>query len=258
MSMIECRADTTSSLRRYDRGTQSYNHSLVESNRLHSRPRPPMRDVVKQLLLFAIVLAVPIVPLLVWGELFAGQVAYWREAEIAPHRLAAAVVLVLASDILLPVPSSAVCTLAGARLGVIGGTVASWLGLTLGAVAAFAVARWWGRPLAERFSAADDLGRLERACRRNDLWMLIATRPLPVLAEACVLLVGLLGTPWPRFLAAISASHLVLAVTYAVLGDYALHNEWLTVALCVSLALPLLVATLARRYMMGKSHASPE
>jgi uncharacterized membrane protein YdjX (TVP38/TMEM64 family) len=159
------------------------------------------------------------------------------------------VIGVLASDVLLPVPSSFVSTLAGSRLGVWIGAAAIWLGMTAGAVGGFALARWFGRPLAERFVAADDLHRMQGLSDRAGPGMLVLTRALPVLAEASVLLLGAMRLPWRRFLPAVALANLGLALAYAALGHFAYQNGHLAVALVASIALPVLATTLSRQWL---------
>lgn len=64
--------------------------------------------------------------------------------------------------------------------------------MTVGGMIAFALARRWGRPLAERFAGAEELSELEDTASTHGTWLVLLTRPLPVLAEAGVLLVGTL------------------------------------------------------------------
>lgn len=205
-----------------------------------------MRHPLKLLITVAILLALPIVPLVIWGEMFTSDVEHWQGAEVNNWLLASILAGILAADIVLPVPSGPVSTLAGARLGAVWGTAACTLGMTAGGVIAFALARRFGRPLAERFADAADLDRLERQSRQHDLWLLLATRPLPILAEACVLVLGLLKMPWRRFLTGLFVSNLAIAATYCLLGQYAAEREWLVAAVCLSLAVPVLLALWAR------------
>ncbi|MBA3482501.1 MAG: hypothetical protein H0T51_11860, partial [Pirellulales bacterium] len=99
------------------------------------------RRLARPLLLITIVLVVPIALLSIRGESFATQLREWQTDPPAPMTFAALVVAILAADIVLPVPSGPISTLAGSHLGVALGTAASALGMTLGAVIAFAVAR---------------------------------------------------------------------------------------------------------------------
>ena len=74
------------------------------------------------------------------------------------------VTAVLASDVFLPVPSGPLSTLAGSQLGFLLGTAASTLGMTLGGMVAFGLARLWGWPLAERLASVEHLHSMSQAC----------------------------------------------------------------------------------------------
>ena len=143
-----------------------------------------MPRIPRPLLLVILVLLVPIVPFLIAGDRIEAWTLNWLDSCPEPWLLAAATAAILASDIFLPVPSSLVSTLAGAQLGILSATLASWIGLTLGGAIGFGLARRFGRPLVRQFSSASDLEYMERTGSRLGVWMLAATRPLPVLAEA--------------------------------------------------------------------------
>ena len=206
-----------------------------------------MRTFAKSLLLVAFVLAIPIVPFLASGDAIQTSVEAWFESP--PDRLTTAVIItgVMATDVLLPIPSSALSTFAGAQLGVGLGTAATWLGMTIGAVLGFGLARWLGRPLAERLADAALIAQLERLTDRLGPTVLVVCRAVPVLAEASVLVTGAAGLDWHRFLPAVLASNLGIALAYAAFGQFAQQHGWLPIALAVSVAIPLAVTALMRR-----------
>jgi uncharacterized membrane protein YdjX (TVP38/TMEM64 family) len=150
------------------------------------------------------------------------------------------------------VPSSLVSTFAGARLGVPAATAASWLGLMAGAIFAFGLARVCGRPLAARLSSSEELDQIDRLGRRTGAWLLIITRPLPILAEAAVLFLGTTSMTWGRFLPPVMLSNLGIALVYAVLGRMAQSQGELPLALAASIALPVLATTIARWLIGGR------
>lgn len=207
-------------------------------------PQIPFR----QLLLIAAVLAVPIVPFLICGEKLEAGITGWLNAKLSPSTVAVAVIGLLASDILLPVPSSVVSTFAGRMLGFWGGAGASWCGMTLGAAIAFGLVRVFGRPLARRLSSDQELARTDALASRWGAFVLVLTRPIPVLAEASVLLMGTTRLSWWRFLTAVGLSNLGIAAAYAALGD----RVQLPVAIAASILLPLLTAAAARWVWPGK------
>ena len=97
----------------------------------------------------------------------------------------------------------------------------------------------------------DDLSRMQRLSDRFGPAVLIISRGVPVLAEASVLLMGVHQLTWRKFLPAVLLSNLGVAFAYAALGDYAERNQWLPLALGVSIALPVLLATMMSRFLMA-------
>ncbi len=208
-----------------------------------------MRELFRTLPLMCVVLLVPVLPFLIFG----GQVDQWLRgiAEDPPNPFATfgLIVGLLATDILLPIPSSVISTLSGWQLGWLWGTLATWLGMNAGAVIGFALARRYGQKFARYFSRSDDLERMHSISQRYGPMVLVLTRALPVFAEASVLIAGIHRLSWRRFLPAIIFSNFGIAVAYAAFGDYAERNQWLPLALAVSISIPVLVAMLARRFL---------
>jgi uncharacterized membrane protein YdjX (TVP38/TMEM64 family) len=205
-----------------------------------------MRGIWRPLAIIVLALLVPIVPFLLLGESLDQRVAAWLDPPPSLGTVALVTVAVLAVDVFLPVPSSLVSTFAGAQLGIAAATAASWLGMTLGAIVAFTLARVCGRPLAVRLSSAEELDEIDRLSRRAGTWLLIITRPLPILAEAAVLFLGTSNMTWRQFLPPVLLSNLGIALVYAVLGRFAQSQGNLGFALAASVALPLLATTVAR------------
>jgi uncharacterized membrane protein YdjX (TVP38/TMEM64 family) len=172
----------------------------------------------------------------------------WSQNPPAELATALTVMAILACDIVLPVPSSVISTLGGAQLGITAGTLTSWLGMNLGAVFGFAIARRWGRPLAERLSHERELKRIDALTDRYGFVILVVTRAIPVLAEASVLLVGIHGQAWRTFLPAVVLSNLGIAFVYSAFGELAQSREAIPVAVGISAALPLLLVAMTRRW----------
>lgn len=194
------------------------------------------------ILLIAIVLAVPVLPFLGFGESLERQIGGWLEQSVPPVVAAGLAMGLLAADILLPVPSSVVSTFAAARCGFWLGAAAAWTGMTMGGVVGFWVARHFGRWAAARLSRAEELARIDQVIRRFGPFVVVLTRPIPVLAEASVLALGTTDLPWRRFLTPLALSNLGLAAVYAGLGHLA---RW-PIALAASVALPVLAMGVAR------------
>ena len=207
----------------------------------------------KPLLLVTLVLVLPLVLMAFLGESYEPFVAKLKTDPPSTTTVFVAIAAILATDLVLPVPSGPISTLAGSQLGIVAGTLASTIGMTVGGVIAFALARRWGRPLAERFADSNQLDELELLTNTHGIWLVLFTRPLPVLAEAGVLLVGTLQMSWRIFLPTLVSSNLVIAATYAILGHYASEQEWLAIAVCAAMAVPLAATFAAKRGLATKS-----
>jgi uncharacterized membrane protein YdjX (TVP38/TMEM64 family) len=217
-----------------------------------------MQTLLRPLLLLGVVLLIPIVPFVLFGEQLEAWFRVWTQTTSSRGAVAAVIVSLLATDVLLPVPSSLVSTFGGSQLGTGWGTLASWVGMTLGAVLGFALARWLGPPFAHRISRPLDLQRLERASDRYGPLFLVLARGVPVFAEASVLLLGMHRLSWRRFLPVVFASNFGIALAYSAFGTWAAEREWLPLALGISVALPLLWTMMARRWLPAGEMAAPD
>lgn len=204
-----------------------------------------MWQLIRPMLPMVVILAIPIVPFLLWGESLEASLQQWREHPPAAPWVALAVIGLLASDIFLPVPSSVVSAVAGHQLGTWLGTLVTWLGMNLGAVFGFALARWCGPVMVRWFSRESDLQRAGAMAERFGPALLALARGVPVLAEATVLWMGLHGLSWRSFLPPVIASNLALALVYCVIGDFA----GLAIALAASVAIPVFLAAAARKWL---------
>lgn len=202
--------------------------------------------IAAPVLVLLVVLALPFVA---FGPQMERWAQRWRERPPSRPMTFALVVGLLSTDIFLPVPSSVISTAAGGQLRWPLGTLASWLGMTAGAVLGFALARRWGPAFARRMSSEEDLQRMRQATARYGAVLLVLARGVPLLAEASVLLFGAHRMSWRRFLPPVLLSNLGIAFAYAFFGDLAEQHQWLPLALGVSVGLPVILAALVRRWL---------
>jgi uncharacterized membrane protein YdjX (TVP38/TMEM64 family) len=176
------------------------------------------RRALRWTLVALALLALVIIPFVVWEQ----QLESWSEGLLASAGrrvvLAAAVTLLLALDVVLPIPSSVVAAAAVVALGPALGAASIWLGLSSGAVLGYALGRIGGRALVRRVVGDRELGRAERLSERLGSVVLVVSRGVPVLAEASALLAGSLAMPFVRFALVVGASNLGLSLAYAVLS----------------------------------------
>jgi uncharacterized membrane protein YdjX (TVP38/TMEM64 family) len=209
-------------------------------------------QLLRPMLPMIVVLAVPIVPFLLVGNEVEAALEGWRKNPPPAAIIAAGVVALLATDVFLPIPSSLVSTMAGWKLGAPLGAAAAWTGMTLGAVIGFVLARRYGQPLVAWLTRESDLARTRQLAERFGPALLVLGRGVPVLAEATVLLVGMHGLSWRKFLPPVLLSNLGLALAYAAFGEFAERYQWLPLALAVSIALPVLMVAAFRT--VAKDH----
>ena len=209
-----------------------------------------MRDIWRPIVLIGLVMLVPIVPFVLFGD----SLEAWVQRTIEEQVSGWLIILILSIDILLPIPSSVVCTMAGWKLGPLAGSVVSLVGMTAGAVLGFALARWWGAPLARRLSGEQDLQRARQINDRFGPGVILITRGVPVLAEASVLLVGIHQLSWRRFLLPLLVANALLSAGYSLIGYYARETRGLSLALAASIAIPVILALFVRQLYQRKVH----
>jgi len=201
-----------------------------------------------KLVLFGLaVLALILVPFLLFGE-YLDQALPAMVRRAAEHRLLAAATVtgLLLGDIVLPVPSSIVSTMAGVFVGFIGGAAASFAGMTLGCVAGYWLARRFGRPFTERRVGEAEANKLEALFARFGVAAVAFCRAVPMLAEASVLMAGVSRMRFATFLAVASASNAAISLVYAYVGAFSADLDSFLYAVLGAILLPLGTMVAAR------------
>ena len=211
-----------------------------------------MRMLIRATLLIGLALAAVVVPFLLFGASIEEIAIAWFQQDLPASARFAWIVAILATDIFLPVPSSIVSTYGGGVLGVVPATLASWLGMTIGALLGYGLARLAGAGLVTRF--ARERNRLQTAAlvERYGPLALVLVRGVPILAEASVLLLGAMRLSWPRFVVPVAASNLVISACYAAFGAYAADHNALPWAIVLAGVLPMIVLLVLRRWLPAR------
>ena len=200
----------------------------------------------------SIVLALVLVPFLLFEESIALLSQALLQGSAGRLSVGVAVVLLLASDLLVPVPSSLVATASGLLLGLVPGVAATWVGMQSGALAGYGLGRLAGRRVATRIVGESEL---QRAARAYDRWgglFLIASRAVPVLAEGSVVIAGVASMPLLRFFGCVGMSNLAIAAVYAGVGAYVRDVNTFLTAFAASILLPG-SAMLAHRVLAARA-----
>jgi membrane protein DedA with SNARE-associated domain len=192
-----------------------------------------MSPKAKAATLIALALLIPIVPFAIIGELPGERWLSAADDNAVLFGLTGGGLLAI--DVLLPIPSSIVGTLLGARLGFLPGLLWCWAGLMIGNLVGYAT----GRLLLARFG--------ERLPQAPTLVALFLSRPVPVFAEAVTFTAGAERMPLRHFIAVCAAGNLLYASALAGNGAALLPDALAGPGLILPMFLPVMAWVLWRR-----------
>lgn len=208
-----------------------------------------------RLLLIAIVLAVVFyLPFVFWGDDFtrwlAGDAAIaWIRGWGAWGWLA--IVGLLMSDLVLPIPATPVMSAAGFIYGPwIGGLISAGGSIAAGLLG-YGLCRCWGRGVALRLAGEKELAENEARFRRSGLWLVAGSRWLPLMPEVINCLAGLTRMPARTFTLALVCGSTPMSFVYASIGASGL--EYPALAIGLSVLLPVVLWALVRLLPAGQS-----
>lgn len=207
-----------------------------------------MQSVLFRLLVTVFAIAVLIaLPFIVWGDdleaLFTGDGAVDQLTRHGTYAWAVALLLLL-SDLALPIPTSAVMAALGIIYGPLTGGAIAAFGSMLAGVTGYIVCRTFGRPIARMLSGERVLADAERLFEHAGGWIIVLSRWLPVLAEVMACMAGLSRMPVPLFLGALACGSVPLGFAFALIGHIGEDRPFLTLA--ISVVLPALLWLICR------------
>jgi len=202
-------------------------------------------------LLLAALLALVLVPFFIWETALTDFSQALLSGQQPPVWIALAVIILLAADVLLPVPSSVISVAAGAYLGVTLGTLASMLGMTLGCLLGYALGCWLGKESRHRIISAGDEANIQSFYQRFGAATLVIARPVPVLAEVSVVMAGVSRSGWRNLLLYVLPANIGISLAYACTGYYAMELNSFLLAFTGALLLPALGMLLVRLIRSG-------
>ncbi|HKO58160.1 MAG TPA: VTT domain-containing protein [Thermoanaerobaculia bacterium] len=123
----------------------------------------------------------------------------------------------LVADVVLPVPSSVIMIAHGALFGLWIGALLSLVGSVGASLTGFAIGRA-GRDAVRRFVSDAEYDRAAAILDKWGIFALIATRPVPILAETVAILAGASPTGWLQMTIASVVGILPAALAYAAAG----------------------------------------
>lgn len=141
--------------------------------------------------------------------------------------------VILASDVIMPVPSTIVMYLNGYVLGVVQGALLSWVSLMLSSILAYVIGRY--NPWSRVQVGADD------TLLKVGPYAIIVTRCIPVLAETISILGGIIHYPFKKFIIYHGIGYVPICVLFSYFGTYAMVNNQFVLALGISVGVTVLL-----------------
>ena len=172
---------------------------------------------------------------------------------LGPWSFAGFILLQVAQVLISPIPGEATGVLGGYLYGPVLGIVLSTVGLTTGSLIAFFLSRTFGRPLVERFVAAETIERFDFLLHHKGAFLVFLLFLLPGFPKdyLCYLL-GLGHLTALEFLG-ISATGRVLGTVMLTFGGHFLRDrEYLQLSLLAGVAVVVILLVLAYRDKLEK------
>jgi uncharacterized membrane protein YdjX (TVP38/TMEM64 family) len=153
-------------------------------------------------------------------------------------------IVLIWTDLVLPIPQTAVIAALGIIYGTLLGGLLGSLGLITGGLLGYGLMLTSARRFAQRFAGPRSLHKMESLFNRRGAWAIILTRSLPYsVPEAMVFLAGLAGMPMRKFAAALTIGSVPTAFAFAAIG--AGWADQPILALVVSYVFPILLLPIA-------------
>ncbi|NQW30513.1 MAG: VTT domain-containing protein [Ignavibacteria bacterium] len=191
-----------------------------------------MKNFVLPLVITAILI---IVIFVIFGSFENSISIYLEELKTNPQQYAVYSLLVLTSDIVLPVPSSIVMYLNGFVLGTAAGTALSFGSLMVSSLIGYYLGKAFG---IKRNSEAHD--KSKSLLHTYGPIIVLVTRGIPILSESVCFVCGYNNMPLPRYLMLNAIGFFPICVLYAYLGEAGGSQDSFLLALSVSVCITAL------------------
>ena len=206
--------------------------------------------MLRLFLLVLAVMAITVVPFLIWGaELEASLSEQGATGWIRSFGAWAWIVGIglIASDIALPIPASAVMAALGVIYGPLLGGLISASGSILAGMLGYTVCRFIGPRTARKIAGSEGFDQARVLFDRWGGLIVAGSRWLPVLPETISFLAGLTAMPVRRYVLALTCGAVPLGFAFATAGHLGASNPLLTMAICA--IVPLLLWFAVRPFL---------
>ena len=194
------------------------------------------------LLTFLAVAVLIALPFFIWGSqleaLFTGDGAVDQIKRYGSFAWAIAIVLLL-SDLALPIPTTAVMSALGIIYGPLLGGVIAAAGSVVSGLTGYGLCRAFGRPLARFLSGDKALEDGERLFAGAGGWIVVLSRWLPVVSEVMACMAGLARMPFALFFGALLCGSVPLGFVFAAIGH--IGEDRPVITLGITTVLPVIL-----------------
>jgi uncharacterized membrane protein YdjX (TVP38/TMEM64 family) len=147
----------------------------------------------------------------------------------------AAAILLLATDLILPIPATLVMAALGYLYGPLGGGLISAGGSFVSGALGYWLCRLLGEKAALWLLGAHDYARARRMSGTIGGWLVVLSRWLPVFPEVIACIAGLTRMPAGHFHLALACGSIPLGFTYAWVGHTGVAHPLAAIALSAGL-----------------------
>jgi uncharacterized membrane protein YdjX (TVP38/TMEM64 family) len=153
----------------------------------------------------------------------------------------------IAQAIIAPIPGNVVTITNGLVFGPFLGSLLSWVSILIGSSICFLISKTLGKPFAARI-AGNGLERAENFFKRYGLHAVFVVRIMPLVPfDGVSYAAGLVGVPFPKFIAATAVGIIPSVIIYSYIGSIALAAySWVLVSL---LGLALIALVIVPRFL---------
>lgn len=203
---------------------------------------------------FLILSTLIIIPFILYGEVIERWViAFLDRTRNEPLKASLVLGGLLAGDVLLPTPSTVINTGCGLLLGFPLGAFVAALGMQVSCAIGYLLGTCAARPLVERWVGDSNAKKLHDLMTHYGYWMLVITRPVPVLAEASTLFAGMSRMSVWRFATLTLFPNIGIAAIYAWVGSAKRGMQGMLLAFAAAMLLPALALGLHKRFAGHRS-----
>jgi len=192
-----------------------------------------------RLFVTALILAVVFcIPFAIWGDdffrWFSGDALVSWIRSWGPWGWLAIVGLLM-SDLVLPIPATPVMSAAGYLYGIFTGGLIASAGSFAAGMTGYGLCRALGPNVAQRLAGEKELAAHHTLFQRSGPWLVVVSRWLPLLPEVISCLAGLTRMPLRVFSLSLACGCLPMGFVYAAIGSAGKENPALALGLSVAL-----------------------